>query len=86
MDRSELMKILTIQILSNMEQSDKFKQAFQEALDERISRTIEEQNKHLPGVIRGLPDEASRNQVIRGLPADYSEENDVKTTILGLKQ
>lgn len=83
MDRSELMKILTIQILSNMEQSDKFKQAFQEALEQRIK---EEQSKPKPGVIRGLPDEATRNQVIRGLPPDYSEENDVKTTIKGLKQ
>ena len=63
-----------------MELSDEMKAAFQERLNERIK----EHSMPKPGVIRGLPDEATRNQVIRGLPPDYSEENDVKTTILGL--
>lgn len=63
-----------------MELSDKMKAAFQE----RLNKRIEEQSKPKPGVIRGLPDETTTKQVIRGLPPDYSEENDVKTTILGL--
>lgn len=63
-----------------MELSDEIKAAFQERLNERI----EEQSKPKPGVIRGWPDEATTKKAIRGLPPDYSAENDIKTTILGL--
>ncbi len=63
-----------------MELSNEMKAAFQERLNERI----EEHSKPKPGVIRGLPDEATTKKAIRGLPPDYSEENDIKTTILGL--